>query len=63
MILTEYFLNWKTLGRHLGNHQSETILDADGDASDWIEIYNAGSETVHLAGWRLTDNAERGELM
>jgi hypothetical protein len=33
------------------------VLDQDGDASDWIEIYNAGSNMVNLAGWRLTDDA------
>ncbi|MEX2381479.1 MAG: CotH kinase family protein [Opitutales bacterium] len=37
----------------------ETILDEDGDASDWIEIYNGGSAPVPLAGWHLTDNADR----
>lgn len=33
------------------------VLDQDGDASDWIEIYNAGSAPVNLAGWKLTDDA------
>lgn len=33
-----------------------TIEDSDGDSSDWIEIYNAGQETVDLAGWYLTDD-------
>lgn len=33
------------------------VLDQDGDASDWIEIYNAGSNAVNLAGWKLTDDA------
>lgn len=30
--------------------------DADGDYSDWIEIYNASDETVSLKGWFLTDD-------
>jgi hypothetical protein len=34
------------------------ITDVDGDASDWIEIYNAGDEPIDLAGWHLTDNAD-----
>ncbi len=29
--------------------------DEDGDNEDWIEIHNAGSNTVNLAGWFLTD--------
>ncbi len=31
--------------------------DADGDFEDWIEVQNAGSAPVNLAGWHLTDNA------
>ncbi len=36
-----------------------TIFDADGDSSDWIEIANLGDETIDLAGWYLTDNRNR----
>jgi len=32
------------------------LLDSDGDASGWIEVYNAGTNAVNLAGWRLTDD-------
>jgi hypothetical protein len=31
------------------------LVDEDGDEQDWIEIYNAGSNTVNLANWCLTD--------
>jgi hypothetical protein len=31
--------------------------DEDRDESDWIEIYNAGTDTVDLKGWYLTDDA------
>ena len=34
-----------------------TIEDEDGDSPDWIELYNAGTNTVSLGGWYLTDNA------
>jgi hypothetical protein len=34
---------------------SKTLADADGEYSDWIELYNAGSQPVPLAGWFLTD--------
>ena len=30
--------------------------DEDRDEEDWIEIYNAGADTVDLSGWHLTDN-------
>ena len=33
-----------------------TLPDAYGDFSDWVELYNAGSETVHLDGWSLSDD-------
>ena len=32
------------------------IRDEDGDNSDWIELYNAGTEVVNLNGWFLTDD-------
>lgn len=35
---------------------SETIFDEDGDASDWIELYNNGDTSVNLSGFGLSDN-------
>src|SRR6187431_1275458 len=32
-----------------------SISDDFGDKSDWIEIYNSGTNAVNLAGWYLTD--------
>jgi len=37
------------------NH--ETIYDEDGNASDWVELYNGGSESVNLAGFYLSDDS------
>ena len=36
---------------------SNTILDADGESSDFIEIFNAGDSAIDLDGWYLTDDA------
>lgn len=36
-----------------------SFLDADGEACDWIEIYNPGSDAVNLGGWGLTDDPAR----
>ena len=36
-----------------------TLQDEDGDASDWIEVFNRGSTAIDLEGWHLTDNADR----
>ena len=35
------------------NHQ--TLVDEDRDSSDWVELFNYGSQTVNLDGWYLTD--------
>src|SRR5688572_9922694 len=34
------------------------LLDSDGDASDWIEVWNPGPTSVDLGGWHLTDDAD-----
>lgn len=34
-----------------------TLLDEDGAASDWIELYNNTDSSVDLSGWHLTDDA------
>ena len=36
---------------------SNTILDGNGNSSDWLEIFNAGDAAVDLDGWYLTDDA------
>ena len=33
------------------------LLDGNGDASDWIELYNNSYRPVDISGWYLTDNA------
>ena len=35
---------------------NSTLLDGDGNASDWIEIHNTSSSDVDLTGWYLTDD-------
>ncbi|MFC1739626.1 lamin tail domain-containing protein, partial [Planctomycetota bacterium] len=37
---------------------TSTLLDEDGDDSDWLEIYNAGTEPVDMNGWYLTDDED-----
>jgi hypothetical protein len=32
-----------------------SLLDEDGDSSDWIEIQNVGNTTANLLNWSLTD--------
>lgn len=33
------------------------LSDEDGEAQDWIEVFNRGSSGVNLGGWALTDDA------
>lgn len=33
------------------------VLDEDGDASDWLEIFNPDATAADLTGWSLSDNA------
>lgn len=37
---------------------TKTLRGAYGTCCDWVELYNASSEPVALAGWYLTDDAE-----
>ena len=34
------------------------LRDEDGDSSDWLEIFNSGTNTANLNGWFLTDSPE-----
>src|SRR5947207_7744228 len=36
---------------------AHSLVDEDGQASDWIEIQNLGPEPVNLLNWSLTDAA------
>lgn len=36
---------------------TRTLLDEDGETSDWIELHNFSDTNVNLLGWYLTDNA------
>ncbi len=35
---------------------SRTLVDGDGNFSDWIEIFNAGDRSLDLDPWHLTDD-------
>lgn len=39
------------------NRNYSSIADEDGEFPDWIELYNAGSSTVQLLNYTLTDDA------
>ena len=35
-----------------------SFIDGDGNASDWLELYNPSSAAIPLTGWRLTDKGD-----
>jgi len=35
---------------------SQSLIDGDGNASDWIELHNPDTQPVSLGGWYLTDD-------
>src|SRR5687768_11394470 len=45
------------LSEFMASNQS-SLVDDDGDFSDWIEIHNPDAVPVSLAGWHLTDSAK-----
>ena len=38
---------------------SSTVIYADADNKDWVELYNSGTETVYLEGYGLSDDLNR----
>lgn len=53
-----YVLSANVLITEFMASNSTTLLDGDGESSDWIELYNPSAEMVDLAGWHLTDDDE-----
>ena len=50
-------LTWQAVGiSEFMATNTDTVLDADGDSSPWIEIYNPTTNDVNLSGWSLTTN-------
>ncbi|MEO7319015.1 MAG: LamG-like jellyroll fold domain-containing protein, partial [Chthoniobacteraceae bacterium] len=43
------------ISEFMANNES-TLLDEDGNASDWVEIWNSTNATVNLSGYFLTDS-------
>jgi len=49
----------ETPGAANGWYAPEVVInevESNGDATDWVEIYNKGSEDVDISGWYLYDN-------
>ena len=51
-------LAWDVIISEVMASNSETLRDADGDSSDWIELHNTSAETIQLGGWHLSDDSD-----
>jgi hypothetical protein len=54
-----YVVGWQRPALFINEIQAindHTIKDANGDSSDWIELYNAGTTAIDLGGMYLTDD-------
>jgi hypothetical protein len=55
--------NWQKVAPHIVISEfmasnAATLLDGDGESSDWIEIYNPTAIEINLDGWYLTINQD-----
>ena len=45
------------INEFMASNQS-SIVDEDGDSSDWLELFNANTEAISLSGHYLTDDVD-----
>ena len=61
ILFTAVFISnftWSQIVINEGSNKNyQTIADEDGEYEDWIELYNAGTTTVDLFGYSLTDDS------
>lgn len=56
LLCTFFSANADVLISEVMSRNSNGLRDADGDTSDWIELFNSGQEAVQLTGHTLTDD-------
>ena len=66
LLLMFFLLNWQQSYAQLVINEVNPanfsgFRDEDGDFEDWIELYNAGSDTVNLENYSITDNPDLPE--
>ena len=57
LIIPHFLISQGVVINEIMPSNSITIYDEDGDASDWIELYNGSSEQVNLDGYYLSDDS------
>lgn len=58
LLLVTSALRGDVVINELQTSNGSTLLDEDGDASDWIELINRGESEVDLEGWGLSDRPD-----
>ena len=56
LLFAPFYLNAQLVINEGSNRNYQTLPDEDGEFKDWIELFNAGTDTIHLAGYSLSDN-------
>ena len=46
------------IAEFLASGDTASLIDEDGDRADWIELLNTGNQSVSLAGYSLSDDAQ-----
>ncbi|MEJ2615841.1 MAG: lamin tail domain-containing protein [Ignavibacteriaceae bacterium] len=54
---TDFLFSQSVVINEVMSSNDTTIYDEDDDASDWIELYNSGSDSVNLKGCYLSDDS------
>ena len=54
---TDFLFSQSVVINEVMSSNDITIYDEDDDASDWIELYNSGSDSVNLKGCYLSDDS------
>ncbi|MFZ7115671.1 MAG: CotH kinase family protein [Bacteroidota bacterium] len=57
LISISFFSNGQVVINEIQSSNTKTIADENFQYDDWIEIYNAGSSTVNLSGYGLSDDS------
>ncbi len=58
ILLLSLALNAQVVINEASNKNFNSVFDENQEAEDWIELYNAGSEPIDLAGYALSDDDE-----
>ena len=56
LIVWGFPLNAQVVINEIQTSNSDTLFDDDGEAEDWIELFNTGTDIIYLNGYGLSDD-------